>query len=100
MASGSGVWAEAVKTDADKQKTANAVFRSNDMVALRCWFSVIASEAKQSIARHNGLMDCFVALLPCANASRLSQAMTGRELRRRLTPAPSRWSGFPRPCRG
>src|SRR6478609_4138087 len=24
-------------------------------------------------------MDCFVALLPCANAWRLSQAMTGRE---------------------
>jgi hypothetical protein len=30
--------------------------------------SVIASEAKQSIARHNGWMDCFASL-----------AMTGRE---------------------
>ena len=39
---------------------------------------VIASEAKQSIARHNGWVDCFVATLPCANALRLSQAMTGR----------------------
>ena len=37
---------------------------------------VIASVAKQSTARHNGSMDCFVASLPCANASRLSQAMT------------------------
>ena len=40
--------------------------------------SVIASAAKQSIPRHNGKMDCFVASLPCANASRLSQAMTVR----------------------
>jgi hypothetical protein len=38
--------------------------------------AVIASEAKQSIARHKGRMDCFVASLPCANASRLPQAMT------------------------
>jgi hypothetical protein len=37
---------------------------------------VIASEAKQSIALGKGRMDCFVASLPCANASRLSQAMT------------------------
>jgi hypothetical protein len=36
---------------------------------------VIASEAKQSIGPQAS-MDCFVALLPCANASRLSQAMT------------------------
>jgi hypothetical protein len=32
------------------------------------------SEAIHSLRR--GGMDCFVALLPCANASRLSQAMT------------------------
>src|SRR5665213_383273 len=38
--------------------------------------AVIASEAKQSIARQSGEVDCFVASLPCANASRLSQAMT------------------------
>jgi hypothetical protein len=50
--------------------------------------SVIASEAKQSIAPRNRWMDCFVAefiigpaggrtrWLPCAGASRLSQAMT------------------------
>src|SRR2546426_4725784 len=37
---------------------------------------VIASEAKQSILPLRGDMDCFVASLPCANASRLSQAMT------------------------
>jgi hypothetical protein len=37
---------------------------------------VIASEAKQSIEPHKGSMDCFVASLPCANASHLSQAMT------------------------
>ena len=36
--------------------------------------AVIASEAKQSIVPHR--MDCFVASLPCANASRLSQPMT------------------------
>src|SRR6266446_4593274 len=28
------------------------------------------------MSRHNGWMDCFVAFAPCANASRLSQAMT------------------------
>jgi len=38
--------------------------------------AVIASEAKQSISPHKERMDCFVASLPCANASRLSQAMT------------------------
>jgi hypothetical protein len=39
-------------------------------------FAVIASEAKQSISPNKERMDCFVASLPCANASRLSQAMT------------------------
>jgi hypothetical protein len=38
--------------------------------------AVIASEAKQFIVPHEERMDCFVASLPCANASRLSQAMT------------------------
>jgi hypothetical protein len=38
---------------------------------------VIASEAKQSILLREERMDCFVASLPCANASRLSQATTG-----------------------
>ena len=38
--------------------------------------AVIASEAKQSISPHEERVDCFVAALPCANASRLSQAMT------------------------
>ena len=38
--------------------------------------AVIASEAKQSISPRKERMDCFVALLPCANALRLSQAMT------------------------
>src|SRR4030095_3644796 len=44
-------------------------------------------------------MDCFVASLPCANASRLSQAMTGGEcaetklLRRRLQFHPLRTHG-------
>jgi hypothetical protein len=41
---------------------------------------VIASEAKQSICRIEK-MDCFVASLPCASASRLSQAMTELEVR-------------------
>jgi hypothetical protein len=41
--------------------------------------SVIASEAKQSIVPRKGRMDCFVASLPCANASRLSQPMTAGE---------------------
>ena len=41
--------------------------------------SVIASEAKQSIFPHDERMDCFVAALPCANALRLSQAMTWAE---------------------
>jgi hypothetical protein len=36
----------------------------------------MTGSAKQSIARQKRL-DCFVALLPCANASRLSQTMTG-----------------------
>ena len=36
----------------------------------------MASEAKQSIVPHEERMDCFVALLPCTNASHLSQAMT------------------------
>ena len=49
---------------------------------------VIASEAtcppkpwrrwKQSISPQEERMDCFVASLPCTNASRLSQAMTAR----------------------
>ena len=43
--------------------------------------TVIASEAKQSILLACRGMDCFVASLPCANASRLSQAMTWRERR-------------------
>src|SRR5882762_4853566 len=38
--------------------------------------SVIASAAKQSISPRKERLDCFVAALPCANASRLSQAMT------------------------
>ena len=42
---------------------------------------VIASEAKQSISPLRDRMDCFVAPLPCANASRLSQAMTAVPLR-------------------
>ena len=37
---------------------------------------VIASAAKQSISPRKERMDRFVAALPCANASRLSQAMT------------------------
>jgi hypothetical protein len=37
---------------------------------------LIASEATQSIAPQKERMDCFVATLPCANALRLSQAMT------------------------
>jgi hypothetical protein len=44
----------------------------NDGVTL----SVIASAAKQSISLRKERLDCFVAALPCANASRLSQAMT------------------------
>src|SRR5438270_729680 len=47
-----------------------AFVAGNDGVTL----SVIASAAKQSMPRER--MDCFVAALPCANASRLSQAMT------------------------
>jgi hypothetical protein len=47
--------------------------RSKEAVDLS---AVIASEAKQSIAPQKESIDCFVALLPCANASRLSQAMT------------------------
>ncbi len=39
--------------------------------------TVIASEAKQSMALKNG-SDCFVASLPCANVWRLSRAMTTR----------------------
>src|SRR6267378_2737768 len=38
--------------------------------------SVIASAAKQSISLRKEKLDCFVAALPYANASRLSQAMT------------------------
>jgi len=38
--------------------------------------TVIASEATQSILPRKERMDCFVASLPCANASRLSQATT------------------------
>jgi hypothetical protein len=53
----------------------------SDIGNYRCTFRVIASEAKQSTARHNGWMDRFVAALSCANASRLSHAMTA------LTPA-------------
>jgi len=43
-----------------------------------CLDAVIASAAKQSslLFIFCCAMDCFVALLPCANASRLSQAMT------------------------
>ena len=37
---------------------------------------VIASEAIQDDPSVEADLDCFVALLPCANASRLSQAMT------------------------
>src|SRR6266403_3198908 len=47
-----------------------AFVAGNDGVTL----SVIASAAKQSMPQER--MDCFVAALPCANASRLSQAMT------------------------
>ena len=36
----------------------------------------MTGSAKQSIAPLGERMDCFVASLPCANASRLSQAMT------------------------
>jgi len=36
----------------------------------------LTGSAKQFMARHRKL-DCFVASLPCANASCLSQAMTG-----------------------
>jgi len=37
------------------------------------------NSAKQSISPSKERMDCFVASLPCANASRLSQAMTLRQ---------------------
>ena len=47
---------------------------------------VIASVAKQSILPFGGEMDCFVAALPCANASRLSQAMTVASGRRPAQP--------------
>src|ERR1700712_864109 len=48
----------------------NRYYRSDE--GLVVWsIPVIASEAKQSIALGKGRMDCFVASLPCANASRL-----------------------------
>jgi hypothetical protein len=50
-----------------------------DITIQRLPLSVIASEAKQSIFPHEERVDCFVASLPCANALRLSQAMTGVE---------------------
>ena len=53
--------------------------------------AVIASEAKQSSLARGEEMDCFVASLPCANASRLSQAMTGKDFS--STPPPR---SFPR----
>jgi hypothetical protein len=43
-------------------------------------FPRIASEAKQSILPRKEVMDCFVASLLCANALRLSQAMTALEI--------------------
>jgi hypothetical protein len=43
------------------------------------FLTVIASEAKQSILPHKGRMDCFVASLPCTNASRLLQAMAEKQ---------------------
>jgi len=39
--------------------------------------AIIASEAKQSIGQHAALWIASSQMLPCANASRLSQAMTG-----------------------
>ena len=50
------------------------VLGDNGHEYLRSLFAVIASQAKQSTDARK--MDCFVASLPCANASRLSQAMT------------------------
>ena len=52
-----------------------------DQGAVTALAVLIASAAKQSqISRPAAkIMDCFVASLPCANASRLSQAMTWRE---------------------
>ena len=44
---------------------------------------VIASEAIQDDPSVEADLDCFVALLPCANASRLSQAMTVRLFERK-----------------
>src|ERR1700736_6146155 len=39
----------------------------------------MTGSAKQSISPREERMDCFVAALPCANASRLSQAMTAEK---------------------
>ncbi|QDW36036.1 hypothetical protein FFI89_002110 [Bradyrhizobium sp. KBS0727] len=50
--------------------------RTRSSPSRRADLLVIASEAKQSIFPRKERMDCFVASLPCANASRLLQAMT------------------------
>src|SRR5882757_7095535 len=41
----------------------------------------MTGSAKQSMPLRKERLDCFVAALPCANASRLSQAMTKEPLR-------------------
>jgi hypothetical protein len=43
--------------------------------------TIIASEAKQSIGQHAALWIASSLTLPCANASRLSQAMTKLQIR-------------------
>jgi len=42
----------------------------------RCLRAVIASEAKQSIVRHNGGMDCFASLAMTAVTDARSKAIT------------------------
>jgi hypothetical protein len=44
--------------------------------AIRNPSDVIASVSEAIRSRHRKIPDCFVVSLPCANASRVSQAMT------------------------
>ena len=74
--------------DCDRRVCRAAVYRPAQERRRR-WrpeLAVIASEAKQSSPPLLS-MDCFVASLPCANASRLSQAMTEKTAQLNTTAA-------------
>src|SRR5215208_7476591 len=93
MASGRAFWAVALTSDPVRKMAVSTAFLGNDTVMLRRWFSInhcqqtgrtnarpmTGSEQSMVPQAETWIVHCSA---PCANASRLSQAMMWRALGR------------------